>query len=142
MLGSFCACESRESMLGRLRRAISLHVLHWHLRQNKKNVIQKKNSSWKTLKIWRKRSEACGDEIVAVSCQNAPPQAKAICWPSSGSSTCKMAVLISVGFLSAWTPYAAVSFWSIFHSSECCHIFLLNPQQPTTLFIYYTFSKT
>nr|XP_028577840.1 methylmalonyl-CoA mutase, mitochondrial-like isoform X5 [Podarcis muralis] len=30
----------------------------------------------------------------------------------------KMAVLISVGFFSAWTPYAAVSFWSIFHSSE------------------------
>ncbi|CAI5769157.1 opsinopsin-5-like-like [Podarcis lilfordi] len=29
-----------------------------------------------------------------------------------------MAVLISVGFLSAWTPYATVSFWSIFHSSE------------------------
>nr|XP_020657187.1 opsin-5 [Pogona vitticeps] len=60
-----------------------------------------------------------------------------------------MAVLISVGFLGAWTPYAAVSFWSIFHSSESL------PQVVTLLpclfaksstaynpFIYYTFSKT
>ncbi|XP_077782664.1 uncharacterized protein LOC114593548 isoform X2 [Podarcis muralis] len=36
------------------------------------------------------KEKACGDEDVALPCQNAPPQAKAICWPSSGSSTCQM----------------------------------------------------
>uniref|UniRef100_A0A672HSM4 Opsin-5-like n=1 Tax=Salarias fasciatus TaxID=181472 RepID=A0A672HSM4_SALFA len=29
-----------------------------------------------------------------------------------------MAVMISSGFLIAWTPYVAVSFWSMFHSQE------------------------
>ncbi|KAG7240225.1 hypothetical protein INR49_027036 [Caranx melampygus] len=29
-----------------------------------------------------------------------------------------MAVMISLGFLVAWTPYVAVSFWSMFHSRE------------------------
>uniref|UniRef100_A0A3P8USR0 Opsin 8, group member a n=1 Tax=Cynoglossus semilaevis TaxID=244447 RepID=A0A3P8USR0_CYNSE len=29
-----------------------------------------------------------------------------------------MAVLISVGFITAWTPYVAVSFWSMFHSQQ------------------------
>ncbi|XP_077781475.1 opsin-5-like [Podarcis muralis] len=60
-----------------------------------------------------------------------------------------MAVLISVGFLSAWTPYAAVSFWSIFHSSESIPpIVTLLPclfaKSSTAYnpFIYYAFSKT
>ncbi|KAJ7345781.1 hypothetical protein JRQ81_001731 [Phrynocephalus forsythii] len=60
-----------------------------------------------------------------------------------------MAVLISVGFLGAWTPYAAVSFWSIFHSSESLpKIVTLLPclfaKSSTAYnpFIYYTFSKT
>ncbi|KAI3364524.1 hypothetical protein L3Q82_011311, partial [Scortum barcoo] len=30
----------------------------------------------------------------------------------------RMAVMISVGFLIAWTPYVAVSFWSMLHSRE------------------------
>ncbi|XP_062974591.1 opsin-5-like [Elgaria multicarinata webbii] len=60
-----------------------------------------------------------------------------------------MAVLISVGFLGAWTPYAAVSFWSIFHSSESIpHFVTLLPclfAKSSTAYnplIYYTFSKT
>ncbi|KAH0621808.1 hypothetical protein JD844_023446 [Phrynosoma platyrhinos] len=60
-----------------------------------------------------------------------------------------MAILISVGFLSAWTPYATVSFWSIFHSSESIpYIVTLLPclfaKSSTAYnpFIYYTFSKT
>ncbi|XP_060611005.2 opsin-5-like isoform X1 [Anolis sagrei] len=60
-----------------------------------------------------------------------------------------MAVLISVGFLGAWIPYATVSFWSIFHSSESIpYIVTLLPclfaKSSTAYnpFIYYTFSKT
>ncbi|XP_053140116.1 opsin-5-like isoform X2 [Hemicordylus capensis] len=60
-----------------------------------------------------------------------------------------MAVLVSVGFLGAWTPYAAVSFWSIFHSSETIPYFVtllpcLFAKSSTAYnpFIYYTFSKT
>ncbi|XP_019947131.2 opsin 8, group member a [Paralichthys olivaceus] len=33
-----------------------------------------------------------------------------------------MAVSISMGFLISWTPYVAVSFWSMFHSQEQSHI--------------------
>nr|XP_003215417.1 PREDICTED: opsin-5 [Anolis carolinensis] len=60
-----------------------------------------------------------------------------------------VAVLISVGFLGAWTPYAIVSFWSVFHSSESIpYIVTLLPclfaKSSTAYnpFIYYTFSKT
>ena len=34
----------------------------------------------------------------------------------------QMAVMISSGFLIAWTPYVAVSFWSMFHSQEQNHM--------------------
>lgn len=34
----------------------------------------------------------------------------------------QMAVMISSGFLIAWTPYVAVSFWSMFHSQEQGHM--------------------
>ncbi|XP_065587172.1 opsin-5-like [Cyrtonyx montezumae] len=60
-----------------------------------------------------------------------------------------MAVLISVGFLSAWTPYAAASFWSTFKSSDALQpIVTLLPclfaKSSTAYnpFIYYIFSKT
>ncbi|XP_010221965.1 PREDICTED: opsin-5 [Tinamus guttatus] len=60
-----------------------------------------------------------------------------------------MAVLISVGFLSSWTPYAAASFWSIFNSSDSLQpIVTLLPclfaKSSTAYnpFIYYIFSKT
>ncbi|XP_073349630.1 opsin 8, group member a [Pagrus major] len=33
-----------------------------------------------------------------------------------------MAVMISSGFLVAWTPYVSVSFWSMFHSEEQGHM--------------------
>lgn len=33
-----------------------------------------------------------------------------------------MAVMISLGFLVAWTPYVVVSFWSMFHSQEQGHM--------------------
>ncbi|XP_030262041.1 opsin 8, group member a isoform X1 [Sparus aurata] len=33
-----------------------------------------------------------------------------------------MAVMISSGFLIAWTPYVSVSFWSMFHSQEQDHM--------------------
>nr|XP_046229971.1 opsin 8, group member a [Scatophagus argus] len=33
-----------------------------------------------------------------------------------------MAVMISSGFIIAWTPYVAVSFWSMFHSQEHGHM--------------------
>ncbi|XP_018553413.2 opsin 8, group member a [Lates calcarifer] len=33
-----------------------------------------------------------------------------------------MAVMISLGFIIAWTPYVAVSFWSMFHSQEQSHM--------------------
>ncbi|KAK2514818.1 opsin-5 [Columba guinea] len=61
----------------------------------------------------------------------------------------QMAVLISVGFLSSWTPYAAASFWSIFNSSDSLQpIVTLLPclfaKSSTAYnpFIYYIFSKT
>ncbi|XP_063775560.1 opsin-5-like [Pseudophryne corroboree] len=59
-----------------------------------------------------------------------------------------MAILVSIGFLVFWTPYAFVSFWSVFHSSA--HIpptVSLLPclfAKSSTAFnpiIYYTFSK-
>lgn len=60
-----------------------------------------------------------------------------------------MAVLVSMGFLGAWTPYAAVSFWSIFHSSASIpHFVSLLPclfAKSSTAYnplIYYAFSKT
>ncbi|XP_030800641.1 opsin-5-like [Camarhynchus parvulus] len=60
-----------------------------------------------------------------------------------------MAVLISVGFLSSWTPYAATSFWSIFNSSDSLQpVVTLLPclfaKSSTAYnpFIYYVFSKT
>ncbi|NWX34413.1 OPN5 protein, partial [Notiomystis cincta] len=60
-----------------------------------------------------------------------------------------MAVLISVGFLSSWTPYAAASFWSIFNSSDSLQpVVTLLPclfaKSSTAYnpFIYYVFSKT
>ena len=34
----------------------------------------------------------------------------------------QMAVMISTGFLIAWTPYVSVSFWSMFHSQEQDHM--------------------
>ena len=34
----------------------------------------------------------------------------------------QMAVMISSGFLIAWTPYVSVSFWSMFHSQEQDHM--------------------
>ncbi|KAM4694916.1 opsin-5-like [Discoglossus pictus] len=59
-----------------------------------------------------------------------------------------MAVLVSFGFLISWTPYAAVSFWSIFHSSKYIPpIVSLLPclfAKSSTAFnpiIYYMFSK-
>lgn len=61
----------------------------------------------------------------------------------------QMAVLISVAFLSSWTPYAAASFWSIFNSSESLQpVVTLLPclfaKSSTAYnpFIYYIFSKT
>ncbi|XP_009568721.1 opsin-5 isoform X1 [Cuculus canorus] len=60
-----------------------------------------------------------------------------------------MAVLISVGFLSSWTPYAAASFWSMFNSSDSLQpIVTLLPclfaKSSTAYnpFIYYIFSRT
>ncbi|NWH69354.1 OPN5 protein, partial [Piaya cayana] len=60
-----------------------------------------------------------------------------------------MAVLISVGFLSSWTPYAAASFWSMFNSSGSLQpIVTLLPclfaKSSTAYnpFIYYIFSRT
>ncbi|XP_075056587.1 opsin-5-like [Mixophyes fleayi] len=59
-----------------------------------------------------------------------------------------MAILVSAGFLVSWTPYAIVSFWSIFHSSESIPPMVsLLPclfAKSSTAFnpiIYYTFSK-
>ncbi|KAM4772192.1 opsin-5-like [Rhinophrynus dorsalis] len=60
-----------------------------------------------------------------------------------------MAVLVSFGFIISWTPYAAVSFWSIFHSSKYIPpVVSLLPclfAKSSTAFnpiIYYMFSKT
>ncbi|XP_073442620.1 opsin-5-like [Dendrobates tinctorius] len=60
-----------------------------------------------------------------------------------------MAVLVSLGFLVAWTPYAIVSFWSIFQSSASIPptVSLLPClfAKSSTAFnpiIYYVFSKT
>ncbi|NXM61013.1 OPN5 protein, partial [Illadopsis cleaveri] len=61
----------------------------------------------------------------------------------------QMAVLISVAFLSSWTPYAAASFWSIFNSSDSFQpVVTLLPclfAKSSTAYnpvIYYVFSKT
>ncbi|XP_053316005.1 opsin-5-like [Spea bombifrons] len=60
-----------------------------------------------------------------------------------------MAVLVSFGFLFSWTPYAAVSFWSMFYTSEYIPpVVTLLPclfAKSSTAFnpiIYYMFSKT
>ncbi|KAM8954120.1 opsin-5-like [Pelodytes ibericus] len=60
-----------------------------------------------------------------------------------------MAVLVSFGFILSWTPYAAVSFWSMFHSSNYIPpVVTLLPclfAKSSTAFnplIYYMFSKT
>ncbi|XP_068136255.1 opsin-5-like isoform X2 [Hyperolius riggenbachi] len=60
-----------------------------------------------------------------------------------------MAILVSCGFLLAWTPYAIVSFWSMFQSSASIPPFVsLLPclfAKSSTAFnplIYYAFSKT
>ncbi|XP_040204364.1 opsin-5-like [Rana temporaria] len=60
-----------------------------------------------------------------------------------------MAILVSVGFLVSWTPYAVVSFWSMFRSSTSIPptVSLLPClfAKSSTAFnpiIYYTFSKT
>ncbi|XP_040286898.1 opsin-5-like [Bufo bufo] len=60
-----------------------------------------------------------------------------------------MAVLVSFGFLASWSPYAIVSFWSMFRSSESIPpIIALLPclfaKSSTAFnpFIYYMFSKT
>ncbi|XP_063296914.1 opsin-5-like [Pelobates fuscus] len=60
-----------------------------------------------------------------------------------------MAVLVSSGFLFAWAPYAAVSFWSMFHSSNYIPpVLTLLPclfAKSSTAFnpiIYYVFSKS
>ncbi|MEE6508231.1 hypothetical protein FKM82_019901 [Ascaphus truei] len=60
-----------------------------------------------------------------------------------------LAVLVSFGFLLSWTPYAAISLWSIFNSSENIPpIVSLLPclfAKSSTAFnpiIYYMFSKT
>ncbi|XP_018425859.1 PREDICTED: opsin-5-like [Nanorana parkeri] len=60
-----------------------------------------------------------------------------------------MAILVSFGFLVSWTPYAVVSFWSMFHSSTSIPptVSLLPClfAKSSTAFnpiIYYAFSKT
>ncbi|XP_059212898.1 opsin 8, group member a [Centropristis striata] len=62
-----------------------------------------------------------------------------------------MAVMISSGFLVAWTPYVVVSFWSMFHSQEQAHMtpFLtllpcLFAKSSTAYnpFIYFIFQRT
>lgn len=63
----------------------------------------------------------------------------------------QMAVMISSGFLIAWTPYVAVSFWSMFHSQEQDHmapVITLLPclfAKSSTVynpFIYFIFQRT
>ncbi|XP_075940106.1 opsin 8, group member a [Anarhichas minor] len=62
-----------------------------------------------------------------------------------------MAVMISLGFLLAWTPYVAVSFWSMFHSQEQNHIAPFVTLLPCLFaksstvynpFIYFIFQRT
>ncbi|XP_044147946.1 opsin-5-like [Bufo gargarizans] len=60
-----------------------------------------------------------------------------------------MAVLVSFGFLASWSPYAIVSFWSMFRSSESIPPYIallpcLFAKSSTAFnpFIYYMFSKT
>ncbi|XP_039981948.1 opsin 8, group member a [Xiphias gladius] len=62
-----------------------------------------------------------------------------------------MAVMISLGFLLAWTPYVAVSFWSMFHSQEQGHMTPLITLLPCLFaksstvynpFIYFIFRRT
>ncbi|KAG7460733.1 hypothetical protein MATL_G00201940 [Megalops atlanticus] len=59
-----------------------------------------------------------------------------------------IAVLISVGFIGSWTPYAIVSLWSIFHSSESIPpevsilpCFFAKTSTVYNPLIYYLFSK-
>ncbi|KAM3602430.1 uncharacterized protein V6R79_003965 [Siganus canaliculatus] len=47
-----------------------------------------------------------------------------------------MAVMISSGFLVAWTPYVAVSFWSMFHSQK------QNPMTPIITLLPCLFAKS
>ncbi|XP_070843967.1 opsin 8, group member a [Chaetodon trifascialis] len=62
-----------------------------------------------------------------------------------------MAVMISSGFLVAWTPYVAVSFWSMFHSQEHGHMAPFVTLLPCLFaksstvynpFIYFIFQRT
>ncbi|KAL7388841.1 hypothetical protein ABVT39_021562 [Epinephelus coioides] len=62
-----------------------------------------------------------------------------------------MAVMISSGFLLAWTPYVAVSFWSMFHSKEQAHMTPIVTLLPCLFaksstvynpFIYFIFQRT
>lgn len=63
----------------------------------------------------------------------------------------QMAVMISSGFLIAWTPYVAVSFWSMFHSQEQGHMTPFITLLPCLFaksstvynpFIYFIFQRT
>lgn len=49
-------------------------------------------------------------------------------------SFCQITVLMSAGFLVAWTPYAAVSFWSIFYPTS--------PVPPVVSLLPALFAKT
>lgn len=62
-----------------------------------------------------------------------------------------MAVLISLGFFIAWTPYVAVSFWSMFHPQEQDHMTPFITLLPCLFaksstvynpFIYFIFQRT
>ncbi|XP_031143869.1 opsin 8, group member a [Sander lucioperca] len=62
-----------------------------------------------------------------------------------------VAVMISSGFLIAWTPYVAVSFWSMFHSQEQDHMAPIITMLPCLFaksstaynpFIYFIFQGT
>ncbi|KAE8287049.1 Opsin-5 G-protein coupled receptor 136 [Larimichthys crocea] len=62
-----------------------------------------------------------------------------------------IAVMISSGFLIAWTPYVAVSFWSMFHSKEQDHMAPFITLLPCLFaksstvynpFIYFIFQRT
>lgn len=62
-----------------------------------------------------------------------------------------MAVLISLGFFIAWTPYVAVSFWSMFHPQEQDHMTPFITLLPCLFaksstvynpFIYFMFQRT
>ncbi|MGH0115230.1 UNVERIFIED_CONTAM: hypothetical protein FKN15_070750 [Acipenser sinensis] len=69
--------------------------------------------------------------------------------PDHRGRWCTIAVLVSVGFIGCWAPYAAVSFWSMFRSSDsipplvsllpCLFAKSATAYNP---FIYYIFSKS